>query len=57
MYETLRGLEVKTPEGAGISFPDYRVFRQLSFTAPWNMPASFSFERQRGYCPLIAVAS
>jgi transposase InsO family protein len=56
MYETLRGLEVKTPEGRWYLFPNYQVFRQLSFTAPWNMPASFSFERQQGYCPRMAVA-
>jgi transposase InsO family protein len=56
MYETLRGLEAKTPEGRWYLFPDYQRFRQLSFTAPWNMPASFSFERCQGYCPRIAVA-
>ena len=26
-----------------------RRFRQLGFTAPWDMPASFAFERQQGY--------
>jgi transposase InsO family protein len=57
MYETLRGLEVKTQEGRWYLFPDYQVFRQLSFTAPWNMPASFSFERCQGYYPRMAVAS
>jgi len=57
MYETLQGLEAKTQEGRWYLFPDYQRFRQLSFTAPWNMPTSFSFERQQGYyCPLIAVA-
>jgi hypothetical protein len=56
MYETLQGLEVKTQEGRWYLFPDYQRFRQLSFTAPWNMPASFSFARQQGYRPLIAVA-
>jgi hypothetical protein len=56
MYETLRALEVKTQQGRWYLFPDYQVFRQLSFTAPWNMPASFSFERCQGYCPRIAVA-
>jgi transposase InsO family protein len=56
MYETLRGLEVKTPEGRWYLFPNYQVFRQLSCTAPWNMPASFSFERQQGYCARMAVA-
>ena len=57
MDETLRGLEVKTQEGRWYLFPDYQVFRQRSFTAPWKMPASFSFERQQGDCPFIAVAS
>jgi transposase InsO family protein len=57
MYETLRGLEATTREGRWYLFPNYQVFRQLSFTAPWNMPASFSFERQQGYCPRMAVAS
>jgi transposase InsO family protein len=57
IYETLRGLEAKTQEGRWYLFPDYQLFRQLSFTAPWNMPASFSFERQQGYCPRMAVAS
>jgi transposase InsO family protein len=58
MYETLQGLEVKTQEGRWYLFPDYQRFRQLSFTAPWHMPASFAFERQQGYyCPLNAVAS
>jgi hypothetical protein len=57
MYETLQGLEVKTQEGRWYLFPDYQRFRQLSCTAPWNMPASFAFERQQGYyCPLNAVA-
>jgi transposase InsO family protein len=57
MYETLRGLEAKTQEGRWYLFPDYQLFRQLSCTAPWNMPASFAFERQQGYyCPLNAVA-
>jgi transposase InsO family protein len=56
MYETLRGLEAKTQEGRWYLFPDYPRFRQLSFTAPWNMPASFSFERCQGYCPRMAVA-
>jgi transposase InsO family protein len=57
MYETLQGLEAKTQEGRWYLFPDYQRFRQLSFTAPWNMPTSFSFERQQGYyCPFIAVA-
>jgi hypothetical protein len=56
MYETLRGLEAKTQEGRWYLFPDYQRFRQLSCTAPWNMPASFSFERCQGYCPRIAVA-
>jgi transposase InsO family protein len=51
MYETLRGLEAKTQEGRWYLLPDYQRFRQLSFTAPWNMPASFSFERCEGYCP------
>jgi hypothetical protein len=57
MYETLRGLEVKTQEGRWYLFPDYQVFRQLSCTAPWNMPASFSFERCQGSYPRMAVAS
>jgi transposase InsO family protein len=58
LYETLQGLEAKTQEGRWYLFPDYQRFRQLSSTAPWDMPASFSFERQQGYyCPLIAVAS
>jgi hypothetical protein len=48
MYETLRGLEVKTQEGRWYLFPDSQCFRQLSFTAPWNMPASFAFERCQG---------
>jgi transposase InsO family protein len=57
LYETLQGLEAKTQEGRWYLFPDYQRFRQLGFTAPWDMPASFSFERQQGYyCPLIAVA-
>ena len=57
MYETLQGLEVKTQKGQWYLFPGYQRFRQLSFTAPWNMPASFAFERQQGYsCPLNAVA-
>jgi transposase InsO family protein len=57
VYETLRGLEAETQEGRWYLFPDYQCFRQLSCTAPWNMPGSFSFERQQGYyCPLIAVA-
>jgi transposase InsO family protein len=56
LYETLQGLEAKTPEGRWYLFPDYQRFRQLSCTAPWNMPASFSFERCQGYCPRIAVA-
>jgi hypothetical protein len=56
MYETLRGLEAKTQEGRWYLFPDYQRFRQLSFTSPWNMPASFSFETCQGYCPRIAVA-
>jgi transposase InsO family protein len=57
LYETLWGLEAKTREGRWYLFPDYQRFRQLSFTAPWNMPASFAFERQQGYyCPLNAVA-
>jgi transposase InsO family protein len=56
VYETLRGLEAETQEGRWYLFPDYQRFRQLSFTAPWNMPASFSFERCQGYCPRIAVA-
>jgi hypothetical protein len=56
LYETLRGLEATTEEGRWYLFPDYQVFRQLSFTAPWKMPASFSFERCQGYCPRIAVA-
>jgi hypothetical protein len=57
MYETLRGLEAKTEEGRWYLFPDYQLFRQLSFTAPRHMPASFSFERCQGYCPRMAVAS
>jgi hypothetical protein len=57
MYETLRGLEARTQEGRWYLFADYQRFRQLSLTAPWNMPASFSFERQQGYCPFMAVAS
>jgi hypothetical protein len=56
MYETLRGLEAKAQEGRWYLFPDYQRFRQRSFTAPWNMPGSFSFERCQGYCPRIAVA-
>jgi transposase InsO family protein len=57
LYETLRGLETKTQEGRWYLFPDYQRFRQLGFTAPWDMPASFAFERQQGYyCPFIAVA-
>jgi hypothetical protein len=56
MYETLRGLEAKTQEGRWYLFPDYQRFRQLSFTSPWNMPASFSFGTCQGYCPRIAVA-
>jgi hypothetical protein len=57
LYETLQGLEAKTQEGRWYLFPDYQRFRQLGFTAPWDMPASFAFERQQGYyCPLIAVA-
>jgi transposase InsO family protein len=57
MYETLQGLEVKTQEGRWYLFPDYRRFRQLKCTAPWNMPASFAFERQQGYYRLLnAVA-
>jgi hypothetical protein len=57
LYETLQGLEATTQEGRWYLFPDYQRFRQLSSTAPWDMPASFSFERQQGYhCPLIAVA-
>jgi transposase InsO family protein len=57
IYETLQGMEVKTQEGRWYLFPEYRLFRQLKFTAPWNMPASFAFERQQGYyCPFIAVA-
>jgi Integrase core domain len=58
VYETLRGLEAEIQEGRWYLFPDYQRFRQLNCTAPWNMPGSFSFERQHGYyCPLIAVAS
>jgi hypothetical protein len=58
IYETLRGLQAKTQGGRWYLFPDYQVFRQLSYTAPWNMPASFSFERQQGYyCPRIVGAS
>ena len=58
VYETLRGLAAETQEGRWYLFPDYQRFRQLSCTAPWNMPGSFSFERQQGYyCPLNAVAS
>ena len=57
MYETWQGLEVKTPEGGWYLFPDYQVFRQLSCTAPWHMPASCSFERCQGYGPRMAVAS
>jgi transposase InsO family protein len=56
LYETLQGLEATTQEGHWYLFPDYQRFRQLSSTAPWDMPASFSFERQQGYRPLIAVA-
>ena len=57
VYETLRGLEAETQEGRWYLFPDYQRFRQLSCTAPWHMPGSFSFERQQGYyCPFIAVA-
>jgi hypothetical protein len=57
IYETLRGMEVKTQEGRWYLFPDYRLFRQLKCTTPWNMPTSFAFERQQGYyCPLNAVA-
>ena len=57
LYETLRGMEAQTQEGRWYLFPDYRLFRQLKCTAPWNMPASFAFERQQGYyCPFIAVA-
>jgi transposase InsO family protein len=56
LYETLQGLEATTQEGRWYLFPDYQRFRQLSSTAPWDMPASFSFERQQGYRPLIAVA-
>jgi hypothetical protein len=56
MYETLQGMKAKTQEGRWYLFPDYWLFRQLKSTAPWNMPASFAFERQQGYCPLIAVA-
>jgi transposase InsO family protein len=57
MYETMRGMEVKTQDGYWYLFPDYRLFRQLKFTAPWDMPASFAFERQQGYyCARIAVA-
>jgi hypothetical protein len=56
IYETLQGLEVKRQEGCWYLFPDYRLFRQFKFTAPWNMPTSFSFERQQSYCPRIAVA-
>ncbi|HEX2279188.1 MAG TPA: DDE-type integrase/transposase/recombinase, partial [Candidatus Tectomicrobia bacterium] len=48
LYETLQGLEVKTQEERWYLFPDYQRFRQLSCTAPWNMPASFAFERQQG---------
>ena len=48
LYETLQGLEAKTQEGRWYLFPDYQRFRQLSFTAPWDMPASFSFEKQQG---------
>jgi transposase InsO family protein len=57
LYETLQGLEAKTQEGRWYLFPDYQRFRQLGYTAPWEMPASFAFERQQGYyCPFIAVA-
>jgi hypothetical protein len=57
IYETLQGMEVKTQEGRWYLFPDYRLFRQLKCTAPWNMPDGFAFERQQGYyCPRIAVA-
>ena len=57
IYETLQGMEVKTQEGRWYLFPEYRFFRQLKSTAPWNMPASFAFERQQGYYrPFIAVA-
>jgi transposase InsO family protein len=57
LYETVQGLEAKTQEGRWYLLPDYQRFRQLGFTAPWDMPASFSFERQQGYyCPFIAVA-
>jgi transposase InsO family protein len=57
LYETLQGLEAKTQEGRWYLFPDFQRFRQLGFTAPWDMPASFSFERQQGYyCPFMAVA-
>jgi transposase InsO family protein len=56
LYETLQGLEATTQEGRWYLFPDYQRFWQLSSTAPWDMPASFSFERQQGYRPLIAVA-
>ena len=42
-YETLRGMEAQTQEGRWYLFPDYRLFRQLKCTAPWNMPASFAF--------------
>jgi transposase InsO family protein len=58
LYETLQGLEAKTQEGRWYLFPDDQRFRQLSCTAPWHMPTSFSFERQQGYyCPFMAVAS
>ena len=57
IYETLRGVEAKTQEGRWYLFPDCRLFRQLKCTAPWNMLASFAFEKQqRYYCPLNAVA-
>jgi hypothetical protein len=55
-HATLRGLEVKTQEGRWYLFSAYQVFRQLSRTASWNMPASFWFEKCQGYCLRMAVA-